>query len=614
MCGIYGYYDRAERSLSEEALDRMAHALRHRGPDDHGRFHAPGVALANTRLSIIDLACGHQPMASEDGQVQLVQNGEIYNFIELRESLGAERFRTQSDTEVLLRAYLSEGPEFVQRLNGMFAIAIYDARDRTLRLFRDRVGVKPLYLYEEGTRLLFASEIKALLRGGAPARLSPEGLHHFLTFSCVPPPYTMFEGIRHLPPGHWMEIGPHGTRLHRWWNLAGIQPESRSVEAWVQAFRDLLDDSVRLRLRADVPFGAFLSGGLDSSSVVAAMSRHLPAPVKTFSIGFHDARYDESPFSQEVAEKFGTDHVLEKVEPNLVDLWPRAVYHCDQPHADVSYLPMLRLSELAVRHVKMVLTGDGGDELFGGYQRYADFFARPEVLAASDETFRQLYHQNCTLLYGEDAKRALYTPQLLAATEGFDSFDVTRTVLESVHTFDRINQALAMDTLVLLPMNNLVKPDRTTMAVSLEGRDPFLDPRLIELAFQMPGELKIRDGQTRWLYKQAVERDLGPELTHRKKQMFTVPIGEWFKRELRPFTEGLLLSERSLDRGLFRPEAIRQTLHEHQAETQNRTREIRGLIALELWHRIFLDDSFDHAPSFEEIGLEPALTRLASSA
>lgn len=346
---------------------------------------------------------------------------------------------------------------------------------------------------------------------------------------------------------------------------------------------------MRLRMRSDVPFGAFLSGGLDSSSVVGLMGKFTDQPVKTFSIGFHDERFDESAWGQMASDRFGTDHHIEFVGPEIVHKWVSAVYHCDQPHSDVSFLPTMRLSELAVKHVKMVLTGDGGDELFGGYTKYSGFFNK----FGTDqryELFSKEYHQHITL-FSEVDKRGLYSGHQAAKVTGLDSFEITKGWLDQVPQFDRINQALWLDVALLLPGNNLVKPDRMAMAVSLEARDPFLDRRLAEFALSVPGDMKVRGDVTRYGYKLAVRNLLGDELTYRPKRMFTVPIGEWFKDVLSGFTRSLLHSERFLDRGLFEPTVVNRMLDEHESGAVDHTRQIRLLLALEIWFRLFIDRS-----------------------
>ncbi len=585
MCGIFGYFDRGGRSLSADTLRAMGESIRHRGPDDQGIFTAPGVGLGNQRLSIIDLAGGHQPFVSDDGQIVVVQNGEIFNHVELAQELARSGHpcRTHSDTEVLLRLYEREGIDFVHKLNGMFAIAIYDAREQALYLVRDRIGVKPLYLHDDGRQLTFGSEIKAVLKAGMPTPgMDEEALHHFLTFNYVPAPYTIYQGIRHLMPGHLLKVSAAGTRVRRWWNLAEVSPEHGRTEAdWVEEFNAVLDDAVRLRLRSDVPFGAFLSGGVDSSTIVGLMARHMSEPVKTFCIGFDDPRFDESVFAQEAADRFGTQHVLEKVDPDMLDLWPMATYHCDQPHGDVSFLPTYRVSALAAKHVKVVLTGDGGDELFAGYDKYKSFFAQPEAGTWSDDEFQRRYFDSISL-FTHAGKQALYGEDLARRLARVDSFDVARPYFQEVAHQDRINQALYLDMQLLLSGNNLVKPDRMGMAVSLEARTPFLDYRMMELAFRMPGSLKLKDGVTKYLYKKAVAPLIGENLAYRRKQMFTVPVGEWFRSGKAQYLREHCRSDSAMGR-FFANGALEKLAESHIAGQQNYTRELRAAIAMSHW-------------------------------
>ena len=588
MCGIFGYWDRERRALPADALAAMARTLVHRGPDDEGIRHQPerGVAVGNRRLSIIDLAHGHQPFVSDDGRIALVQNGEIFNHVELAAELRAQgvRLDTQSDTEVLLRLYEREGLAFVRRLNGMFAIAIDDAREDALLLVRDRIGVKPLYVAQQGGRHLFASEIKALLQV-LPARpaLDVEAIHHYLSFNYIPAPWTVWQGIRHLMPGCWMKFTRAGVEQGRWWDLAAQQERDQDFVAWSEEFLALLDDATRIRLRADVPWGAFLSGGVDSSTVVALMVRHVQQPVRTFCIGFADPRFDESGHAAQAAQRFGCEHVREVAELNMLDRWPQVLYHLDQPHGDASFLPTLRVSELAAKHVKVVLTGDGGDELFAGYDKYAAYFARPDAFTQGDAAFQRSYFDAISL-FAPEAKKALYRPETARRLQGLDSFEAAaRPWFAQAEHFDRINQALYLDMQLLLSGNNLVKPDRMGMAVSLEARTPFLDWRLMEFAFRAPGRTKLSaDGDKKHWYKRAVVPLIGEDLAYRRKQMFTVPVGEWFRHESHGWLRQVLAASALLHE-LFAPDEIERMLVAHRAGTANYTRELRALAALALW-------------------------------
>ena len=588
MCGIFGYWDRERRALAPEALAAMARSLVHRGPDDEGIRHQPerGVALGNRRLSVIDLAHGHQPFVSDDGLVTVVQNGEIFNYLELAGELRAQgvRLDTRSDTEVLLRLYEREGLDFVHRLNGMFAIAIDDAREDALTLVRDRIGVKPLYVARQGERHLFASEIKAL-RQALPARpdLDLEAIHHYLSFNYVPAPWTVWQGIRHLMPGCWMKFTRAGVQQGRWWDLAAQREREQSFGDWSEEFLSILDDATRLRLRADVPWGAFLSGGVDSSTIVALMARHVREPVRTFCIGFADPRFDESAYAAQAAERFGCAHTSEVAELNMLDRWPQVLYHLDQPHGDASFLPTLRVSELAAKHVKVVLTGDGGDELFAGYDKYADFFARPDAFTQEETAFRRGYFDAISLFTPGD-KQALYRPETARRLRGVDSFEAAaQPWFDQAAHFDRINQALYLDMQLLLSGNNLVKPDRMGMAVSIEARTPFLDWRLMEFAFRAPGRTKLSaEGDKKHWYKRAVAPLIGEDLAYRRKQMFTVPVGEWFRNESHGWLRQVLAGS-ALLRELFEPARIEHLLVTHREGSANHTRELRALAALALW-------------------------------
>jgi asparagine synthase (glutamine-hydrolysing) len=617
MCGIAGAIDLDGRPLPPGFLSAMADSLVHRGPDDQGLYEAPGVGLANRRLAIIDIAGGHQPFVSDDGQVAVVQNGEIYNHIELAAGLAGTSYacRTGSDTEVLLRLYEQasdnggDSLRFASRLNGMFAVAIHDCRRGVTWLLRDRLGVKPLFFTERHRRLLFASEIKALLRVGVPRQLDPEALDQLLTFNYVPPPRTLFAGIHHLMPGHWARVEDGQVSTHCWWSLAtatrsagagAIGAKRLSVGDWQERFNSTLDDAVHLRLRSDAPFGAFLSGGVDSSTVVGLMARHLSEPVRTYAIGFEEASYDESGFAMAAAARFGALHTSECVDADMLGLWPRAVWHCDQPHGDISFLPTYRVAELAAHSVKMVLTGDGGDELFAGYDKYVGFFGgdgglSSPVQSLSDAAFRSQYG-NVLSVFSSQQRAALYGEAgstspggLLAGLEPVAPEQTLAPLWDQLTHLDRLNQALAIDALWLLPGNNLVKPDRMGMAVSLEARTPFLDVHMVELAFAMPGELKLRGGESKWIFKRAVETLIGRELAYRRKQMFTVPVGEWFKGRLAPMVREWLLGERTRARGLFNPAAVEELVEQHHSGAANRTRQLRLLIAIEIWARSFLD-------------------------
>lgn len=588
MCGIFGYWDRGARAMEADQLSAMARQIVHRGPDDEGVHHVParGVGIGNRRLSIIDLAGGHQPFVSDDGKIAVVQNGEIFNYVELAEELRRQgvRLDSHSDTEVLLRLYEREGIAFVKRLNGMFAIAIDDAREDALYLVRDRIGVKPLYVADDGARVLFGSEIKALApAGGTAGGVDLEALHHYLTFNYIPAPWTIWRGVRHVMPGTWVRYGRSGTHTERWWNLADQREKDHAFDDWAAEFLSVLDDATRIRLRADVPWGAFLSGGVDSSTIVGLMARHVQQPVKTFCIGFSDPRFDESSFALDAARRFGCEHTMEVAELNMLDRWPLVLHHLDQPHGDASFMPTLRVSELAARHVKVVLTGDGGDELFAGYEKYEAFFQRPDAFTMGDRDFQRAYFDSISL-FTPQAKQALYRPEVAAQLAGIDSFDAAaRPWFDESQHFDRINQALYLDMQLLLSGNNLVKPDRMGMAVSIEARTPFLDWRMMELAFRSRGRTKLSpEGDKKHWFKKAVTPLIGQDLAYRKKQMFTVPVGEWFRKDSYPWLKATLEGSNLLQQ-LFEPAQVGRLLESHRGGSANNTRELRALAAVALW-------------------------------
>lgn len=592
MCGIFGYWDRKQLPLSDEALGGMAQALFHRGPDDEGIHHRPqrGVAIGNRRLSIIDLDGGHQPFVSDDGQIAVVQNGEIFNHVELAAELRGHgvRLRTHSDTEVILRLYEREGIGCLRRLNGMFAIAIDDAREDALYLARDRIGVKPLFVHDDGQRVLFGSEPKALwpALGGRKPGMDLEALHHYLTFNYIPAPWTAHEGVRHVMPGTWQKVTRGGhVQTQRWWSLAHQHEQDYSFDSWAEEFMALLDDATRIRLRADVPFGAFLSGGVDSSTIVGLMARHVKEPVKTFCIGFADPRYDESAFALQAARRFGCNHTSEVAELNMLARWPEVLHYLDQPHGDASFMPTLRVSELAAKQVKVVLTGDGGDELFAGYDKYAQFFARSDAKALPRANFEHSYFDSISL-FSPEAKSALYRPEVRQRLAGIDSFTAAAQpwFAEAQH-FDRVNQALYLDMQLLLSGNNLVKPDRMGMAVSIEARTPFLDWRVMEFAFRSRGATKLSaSGDKKHWFKRAAAPLIGEDLAYRKKQMFTVPVGDWFRTSSYAWLRGVLNTTAMT--AFFDAGQVTVLLEAHRTGAANHTRELRALAALAQWFEL----------------------------
>ncbi len=628
MCGICGWYGPiAEDSVA--LLARMNTALTHRGPDESGAVVLEHAALAMSRLSIIDLSTGHQPIWNEDHTCCIVYNGELYNFLDLRPQLETKGhvFTTRSDTEVVLHAYEEWGPGCLQHFNGMFAIAIWDARQQTLFLARDRLGEKPLYYYRAGERLVFASEIKALLADpSVPRYISLKGLVNFLAFGHAVAPDTMLENIFKLLPGHYLLANAQGVRIARYWDVGDEPPlpvgSVLSEEAYARQVRTLLDDSVQRRMIADVPVGAFLSGGVDSSAVVALMKRHATGPVKTFSLGFTiGGAYNELSDARRVAASLGTEHhelLVEHVD--LIQTLSTLVYHYDEPFGDAAGFPVYLLSRFAREHVKVVLTGDGGDELFGGYRRYAaDQFAAayqilPDrlirhwmpALVGRLPRFRRLKRTVQTLPIADPARRyaqwlVVFTPEMRAellqthVTQTIAAYDPAwpypqyYAALNGRTQADHLNRLMYVDLKTWLADMYLEKTDKASMACSLEARLPLLDHRLVELAFQIPGRFKIRGWSTKRILKQAVAPFVPPEVLNKPKHGFAVPTDPWFRGELKNYTYEVLLDARTRQRGYFNTGVIERLWREHRSGQQVRDTALWLLLNLELWQRLYLD-------------------------
>ncbi|HWH95375.1 MAG TPA: asparagine synthase (glutamine-hydrolyzing) [Baekduia sp.] len=624
MCGIAGIHDGAPRGAADEGVvHAMLDAIAHRGPDDWG-LHVDGpVALGVRRLSIIDVAGGHQPIANEDGTIVVAYNGEIYNYRALRERLlrSGHTLRTHADTEVIAHLYEELGDDCVCELDGMFGFALWDARRRRLLLVRDRLGVKPLYWARAGGQLVFGSEIKALLcHPDLRARLDHDALAAFLLLKYVPAPQTMFAGVTALPPGHLLVADAGGVRVRRWWDVSFRRPEvPPDEEEAAELLRAALEEAVRSHLVSDVPFGAFLSGGVDSSLVVALMSRELRAPVRTFAVGFGGDGEDlsELPYARMVAERYETEHEEVVVGAgDLVALAEKVVWHLDQPIADNACLANYLVAELAARRVKMVLTGEGGDELFAGYARYAGerlapvFGALPpraRALGVALSRRTRIPPRPRIALYAlcqpEERRRfatwfALMSPaarEALAVGELADA--VARAAPESLFAAaleradgpDRISRMLYVDTKLWLPDDLLARGDKMSMAASLEARVPLLDHRLVQFAASLPPEFKVKGLSRKYLLKK-VARDLLPgPILDRPKKGFPIPMGRWLRGEAREFCRDLLAPETLRRRGLFAPAAVERLVDEHESGTAEHGAVLWALISVELWHRAFLD-------------------------
>lgn len=622
MCGIAGILRVDGAPAGADLLGAMTSAIAHRGPDGDGFFCDGSVGLGHRRLAIIDLATGDQPMATEDGSVVLVFNGEIYNFRELRRELEGRgaTFRTTSDTEVILQAYEAWGVDCLPRLRGMFAFALWDRPRRRLFLARDRVGIKPLVYAWDGRRLLFGSEIKALLEDpGLPREIDWQALRDFLTLHYIPGPRTIFQAIRKLPPASYLllDLGRGEPEVHRYWDLR-FAPDPRPSEAeWLDGLRWHLTDAVRSHLVSDVPIGAFLSGGVDSSTVVALMAQATEGRVRTFSIGFDDADFDELRHARDVARRYDTQHFEYVVKPNALDTLPRLAWQFDEPFADSSALPTYYVSKITREHVTVALSGDGGDENFVGYTRYARasrlheqldgvpaVLARPllrlaarllpagvrgqgylDMLGAEpvDRYFKLMAYQRSETL------RSLLSPAAREHVEPVVTPDLFRRLAAEGRAPDYVSALQYLDIHCYLPEDILTKVDRTSMAVSLETRVPLLDHVLMEYVATMPTALKFKEGAGKVILKRAMAGDLPAGILERRKMGFGLPIASWFRGELTDYVRDVLDGRRTRQRGLVDPRAVSALLDEHQGGGRDRSGQIWALLALEEWARRWLD-------------------------
>jgi len=627
MCGIAGFVDLWDatsiRSAEERAvsLDRMCRIIRHRGPDDQGVMLKPGVALGMRRLAIIDLVTGHQPISGEDGSVTIVFNGEIYNFQETKPKLEARghTFKTHSDTEAIVHAYEEHGPACLKELRGMFAFAIWDDKAQSLFVARDRAGKKPLYYTttSSGT-FVFGSELKTLLEHPDVEReLNPLALDAYFTLGYVPDPLSIFRNIHKLPPGHYLTFTKGRVDVQQYWDFDFREEPKRSEADYVAELRDLLDESVRLRLISDVPLGAFLSGGIDSSTVVGLMARHMGQPVKTFSIGFHEDSYNELEYARLTAKKFGTDHHEFFVTPDICAIVDELVWHFDEPFADSSAIPTYMVSKLARDYVTVILSGDGGDELFGGYTRYVverkrggferlpkplrEGLMRPLSERLPHATWGRNYLHNVSLdpiaryldsvsVFTSLNRKALYTPDFFQKLgQGGYAGNLFRELADQVKTDEPLDRLLYVDSKTYLPGDILTKVDRMSMAVSLEARAPLLDHKLIDFVTGVPASLKLAGFETKHLLKEAVKDLIPAEILHRPKQGFGVPIQEWINQQLRSRIRDTLRDARTRQRGYINSNYLDILLDEHERGRRDHSMGLWSLLMLELWHRRFLD-------------------------
>jgi asparagine synthase (glutamine-hydrolysing) len=635
MCGICGIYDSEKGRGASELMRRMAATLAHRGPDNDGFYDSPNCVLGHRRLRIIDLSpLGHQPMSNEDGSLWISFNGEIYNYLELRPGLVSRghQFRSQTDTEVILHLYEEMGDEILPQLNGMFALALWDARRERLLLARDRFGKKPLYYFFDGKRILFASELKALLADPAvPREIDCDALSAYLSLGYIPCPRTIFRNVWKLPPASQLvaERDPSGAGLRlrgpeRYWTLRYAPDPSLHEADCLARIREIVRDAVRIRMYSDVPLGAFLSGGVDSSCVVANMAGVSERPVETFSIGFDVESFDELPYAEMVAKKFRTNHHVFRCQPDALEVLPILVHHYDEPFADSSAIPTYYVSKIARQLVTVALSGDGGDEIFAGYTRYDNGMQRWQLARLLPESlirgvFRFLtdvyplgsrgwgiLHRNSLApldSYMADVsqfqpreKRPLMANGASPTVYG-DVFALARRLAAESGSADFLSQMQYVDQMLYLPDDILVKVDRASMAVSLEARAPLLDYRLAEFMATVPAALRYRGREKKYLLKKAMEGILPREILYRSKMGFGVPLKHWFRKDAAEFTRDVLLSSKARNRGFFSPRQIEWILDRHAEGRRDFSGKIWTLLFFELWCRHWLDAPIAEAES-----------------
>ena len=631
MCGIAGFVNSdPRRPADSRLLGRMTGVIEHRGPDDEGFYVNGNVALGATRLSIIDLAGGRQPLSNEDGTVWVAYNGEIYNFLDLRKTLisHGHSFRTKCDTEVLVHAYEEYGLEFVSRLQGMFGFALWDTRRRRLMLARDRVGIKPVYYAQTAAALVFGSEIKSLLEHPeVEAAVAPGALDALMTFEYNPNRASFFAGINKLPAGHYLIMDEGGVGLHEYWDASYSAAPILPLAEAIEELRGSLRHAVSSHLMSDVPLGVFLSGGLDSSAIVALMSESGCRDIQTFSIGFKDGEdYDELAHSSAVARHFGTNHHEFVLEPQAIEILPKLVWHLEEPIADEAALPLYFLAKLARDYVKVVLAGDGGDELFAGYNRYFLYqqvgnytrlpysvrkgLVEPAVRALpalnGDGQAAKLIRRAKKLMevayqpeerrfsawnrvLSDDVKSLLYSSTMAGSASSADPFARHQEHFAHSPFGDPISRSQYVDLKSYLVDCLLLKSDKVTAAFSLECRVPLLDSALVDLATSLPASYKYQQGTTKYIFREAMKGLLPESIRTRPKQGFILPFGRWFKDGLMNSAREILLDRRSLQRGYFDPAGLRRFLADGTMDDR-RARAVYALIMFETWNRVFIDE------------------------
>jgi asparagine synthase (glutamine-hydrolysing) len=622
MCGICGIFEYERRTdIPGEMVHRMNQTMIHRGPDDGGVFVGPGIGLGHRRLSIIDLSGGHQPMSNEDGSIWVLLNGEIYNYSELRADLlkQGHKFRTKSDTEAIVHLYEEYAEECFAKLRGMFSVAIWDSKNRKLVLARDRVGKKPLFYAANGKQILFGSELKAILAGDSLSHeMDEEALSDYFSFGYIPAPKTIYRSVRKVMPGHYLVATANGVQERGYWDLSFANVEQRSEMEWGEKIRHELCDATRVRLMSEVPLGAFLSGGIDSSSIVAMMSHLMTRAVTTCSIGFQEEKYNEAKYANQVSRLFSTDHHQETVHPNAIEIVDKLAWHFDEPFADSSAIPTYYVSKIARGQVTVALGGDGGDESFAGYRRYKlDYYENrlrsyapaelrravfgplgrwypplawaPRLFRAK-ATFQSLSRSplegyfNSISYFRPEEKAQLFTREFRSRLSGYDSLDVLRRYYERADTDDLLSKIQYVDVKTYLTDDILTKVDRASMAVSLEVRAPMLDHKFLECAAAIPSDLKLQNGTGKYILKKAMEPVLPADILYRPKQGFAVPLDIWFRRELKDMAYHVILET---DDGILERSFLQKIWNQHQKNYCDRSALLWATLMFRKWNEMF---------------------------
>lgn len=630
MCGICGVYNFGSgKPVKPELVEDMTATLYHRGPDEEGFYVKDGVGLGMRRLSIIDLATGQQPISNENGTIWVVLNGEIYNYRQLRDELilKGHQFKTKSDTEVIVHLYEDRAEMCVESLRGMFAFAIWDSRSRKLVLARDRLGIKPLYYWLDAGFCLFGSEIKAILKDSrVPREINYEAMDDYFTFLAIPSPKSIFKGIYKLPPAHILTCTPNQVSIKEYWDVDFSSNPSpyppREEEYYRQELLYHLKDSVKNQLISEVPLGAFLSGGVDSSAVVAVMSEALKNPVITCSMGFSEGGFDETEFARLVAHLYKTTHYEYMVRADLETLLPKLIYHFDEPFADSSAVPTYYLSRTAREHVTVALSGDGGDELFAGYRRYfydrlenrlrgylptfirryllpplakiypkADYlpqFLRAKTLLTNLTFSPEKGYANSLSLYNDEMRGKLYSEDLKLKLAGYDPANVPAKHFKKTEGLDPLSRIQYVDIKTYLPDDILTKVDRMSMANSLEVRVPLLEHPFVEFAATIPPDLKLKGRTSKYIFKKALVPYLPPTILERGKMGFSIPADTWFRKDIKEMAGDILLDNQTLNRGYFHSRFLRKLWRDHQSGLKNYGQHLWSLLILEMWHREFM--------------------------